>query len=439
MKTITQISKALQSLFGKQADQLARETGFIQREVKVSGSNFAKTLVFGFLDNPKMSYREMSQAGVLSGLQITAQGLEQKFSVNSAKFMQAVLGQALQQLVKASSSMEVDLLNRFERIHIQDGSVISLPKECAEIWQGVRPKGEKGSSAVRLHVSLEYKTGQVSGPVLANGREHDQKSPFFVQTLQAGELRLTDLGFFKLEQLEKDAQAGGFWIIRHKHDVILYENGKELALLPFLQKQRTTRTDIQVQVGKNHRIPCRLIAIQVDPQTAAQRIRKLRQYASKQNVTLTRERLQLAHWTILLTNVPPERLTLVEVYALLRLRWQIELLFRLWKSYSLIDESESENPWRILTELYAKLIAVLIQHWMLIASVWHLPEKSIVQAALAIQKFALLLHLSLSDQVALSSTISTIVTFLQSTPALLKRKKRPSTIQILRDPSLALC
>jgi len=247
----------------------------------VSGSNFAKTLVFGFLDNPKMSYREMSQAGVLSGLQISAQGLEQKFSANSAKFMQAVLGQAVNQLVRASASMEVDLLNRFERIHIQDGSVIGLPDECVDTWQGVRPKEKKGCSALRLHVSLEYKTGQVAGPVLANGREHDQKSPFFMQTLKAGELRITDLGFFKLDQLEKDAQAGGFWIIRHKHDVIVYENDKELALLSFLKKQHTTRIDLQVQLGKNHRIPCRLIAIKVDQQTAAQRIRKLRQYARK--------------------------------------------------------------------------------------------------------------------------------------------------------------
>ncbi len=385
-----------------------------------------------------MSYREMSQAGVLSGLQISAQGLEQKFSANSAKFMQAVLGQAVNQLVRASSSMEVDLLNRFERIHIQDGSVIGLPDECVDNWQGVRPKEKKGCSAMRLHISLEYKTGQVSGPVLANGREHDQKSPFFMQTLKAGELRITDLGFFKLDQLEKDTQAGGFWIIRHKHDVIVYENDKELALLSFLKKQRNTGIDLPVQLGKHHRIPCRLIAIQVDPQTAAQRIRKLRRYASKQKVTLTPERLQLAHWTIILTNASQEQLSLVEVYALLRLRWQIELLFRLWKTHSLIDESESENPWRILTEIYAKLIAVLIQHWMLIASVWHIPEKSIVQAALSIQKFAILLHLGLHDKTALDSTISTIVTFLQSTPDLLKRKKKPSTIQILRNPILAL-
>lgn len=439
MKTITQISKALQRIFGTKADELARETGFVQREVKITGSNFAQTLVFGFLDNPKMSYREMSQAGVLSGLQITAQGLEQRFSARSAKFMQAVLGEAVSQMVRTSSDIQVDLLNRFSAIHIQDGSVIGLCDECVGLWQGVRSKDKKGCSALKLHVSLEYKTGQVSGPVLANGREHDQKSPFFEQVLKPGELRITDLGFFKLEHLEKDAQAGGFWIIRYKHGVIVYTNDKELDLLPFLRKHDCAQVDVPVQLGQTHRLPCRLIAIRVDEKIAAQRKRKLREYASKKHVTLSAERLQLAHWTLILTNAPQALLSLVEVYALLRLRWQIELLFRLWKTHTLIDESESRNAWRILTELYAKLIAVLIQHWIILASVWLTPEKSMVQASLSIRKFSVLLHLSLKDKANLSTAIATIVTFLQSVPALLKRKKRPSTIQILRNPHLALC
>jgi hypothetical protein len=432
------MSKVLHSLFGAQADQLARETGLVQREVKVTGSNFAQTLVFGFLDNPKMSYRQMSQAGALSGLKITAQGLEQKFSVASANFMQQLLEQALQQLVATATGNEVALLQRFSRIHIQDGSVIGLPDECVTVWQGVRPKEQKGCSALKLHVDLEYKSGQVAVE-LAHGREHDQKSPFFCQRLKLGELRLTDLGFFNLEQLETDAQAGGFWIIRHKHDVILYQNDKELALLPFLRKQTDTRLDLPVQLGKNHRIPCRLLAIQVDEQTAAQRIRKLREYARAKQVVLSAERLALAHWTLILTNAPPDLLSLLEVCALLRLRWQIELLFRLWKTYTFLDESDSQNPWRILTEIYAKLLAVLIQHWLILASVWTNPEKSIVQAALTIQKCALLLHLSIEDLTALRSSLRTIITLLQFSPNLLKRKKRPSTFQILRNPHLALC
>ena len=438
IKTITQISKSLQNIFGSEAKRLAKETGFIQREVKVNGSNFAETLVFGFLNNPKMSYRQMSQSGSLSGLAITAQGLEQKFSNRSAEFMQAMLESTVSQLIKTSLSKEIDLLDRFSRIHIQDGSVIGLPDGCVEIWQGVRPKNKKGRSAVKLHVSLEYKSGQVSGPALANGREHDQKSPFFHRTLQSGELRITDLGFFDLDQLKNDSQAGGFWIIRHKHNVILYENDKELQLASFLKKQRHDIVDIPIQLGQTHRLPSRLIAIRADAQTAAERIRKLRADAKKRKKPLSAERVLLAHWTIMLTNAPQDLLSPLEVYTLLRLRWQIELLFRLWKTYSQVDESESENPWRILTEMYAKLIAVLIQQWILLASVWHIPNKSIVLAASLIQTYAIFMQISLKDKDALCAALSTLVKLLQSTPRLLKRKQKPSTHQTLLDPQLAL-
>jgi hypothetical protein len=438
IKTITRISKTLPILFGTQADRIAKETGFIQREVKVTGSNFAGVLVFGFLNKPKMSYRQMSQSGALSGLQITAQGLEQKFSERSAKFMQAMLEQAVSQLIKTSLGQDIELLNRFQRIHIQDGSVMGLPDTCVGIWQGVRPNNKKGCSAVKLHVSLEYKSGQVSGPALANGREHDQKSPFFHQTLQPGELRITDLGFFNLDQLEKDIQAGSFWIIRYKNDVILYENDTELNLASFLKKQPNDIVDIPIQLGQTRYLPCRLIAIRADEQTAAERVRKLRENARKKRKPLSTERLQLAHWTIILTNAPQDLLSPLEVYTLLRLRWQIELLFKLWKTYSQVDESESKNPWRILTEMYAKLIAVLIQQWIFLASVWHIPNKSMVLAALRIQTFAILIHLFLKDKNALPLILSTLVNLLQSTPPLLKRKKRPSTAQILCNPQLSL-
>lgn len=103
--------------------------------------------------------------------------------------------------------------------------------------------------------------------------------------------------------------------------------------LPKLKQSLTfqplPQIDPSVQVGQNQRVPCRLITIQMDEQTAAQRIRKLREYARKKQVTLSAERLVLAHWTLLLTNAPQDLLSLVEVYALLRLRWQIERLFRL--------------------------------------------------------------------------------------------------------------
>jgi hypothetical protein len=79
--------------------------------------------------------------------------------------------------------------------------------------------------------------------------------------------------------------------------------------------------------------------------------------------------------------VPAERLTLQEALVLAHARWQIELLFKLWKSQGGIDESRSTHPWRILCELCTKLLAMVIQHWVLLTSCWRSPDRSLVKAA----------------------------------------------------------
>ena len=47
MTTVTHWSKTLQELLTKTANDLARPTGFTQRESKVTGAVFAQTLVLG--------------------------------------------------------------------------------------------------------------------------------------------------------------------------------------------------------------------------------------------------------------------------------------------------------------------------------------------------------------------------------------------------------
>jgi len=76
-------------------------------------------------------------------------------------------------------------------------------------------------------------------------------------------------------------------------------------------------------------------------------------------------------------------LSLAEALILLRLRWQIELLFKLWKSHGQLDLWRTEKPERILCEVYAKLIGLILQHWMLIIGCWHEPHRSLVKAGKA--------------------------------------------------------
>ena len=46
--------------------------------------------------------------------------------------------------------------------------------------------------------------------------------------------------------------------------------------------------------------------------------------------------------------------------------WQIELLFKLWKSHGGVEESRSDQAYRVLCEVYAKLLAMVVQHWLLL-------------------------------------------------------------------------
>jgi hypothetical protein len=128
---------------------------------------------------------------------------------------------------------------------------------------------------------------------------------------------------------------------------------------------------------------------------------------------------------------PQTRLSLTEALVLLRARWQIELLFKLWKSGSRLDESRSTKPWRCLGELEASLLVVLVQHWLLVVSCWQYPDRSLVQAAQTVQRYATSLALALPHMNRLAEVIQRIQRCLQVGCRITRRRKHKSTYQLL--------
>jgi hypothetical protein len=66
---------------------------------------------------------------------------------------------------------------------------------------------------------------------------------------------------------------------------------------------------------------------------------------------------------MLITNVPEELLLARAAWVLARVRWQV--LFWVWKGCFRVDECRRRNVWRVLCELYAKLMGVVVWHWLL--------------------------------------------------------------------------
>lgn len=436
MATITQVAETIQKVFGEQIESLARESGFIKRKVTLTGSGFVQALGMAFQAKRSASYSEISQAASSLGMPMSAQGMEQRLNENAAQFMKAVLELAIQEKVSGITQSAFPLLEKFQGIHLRDSSTIGLPASLKEVWKGNgNQNGETAS--LKIQVSWEYSRGALDGICLQDGLCQDKTSPYQTMPLPAGALHIADLGYFSLEKLARDSQTGVFWITRWKFKTSLWDETDHLLdLVEYLAAQTQNQLDLPVQVGGKQQLTCRLLASRVPQEVADQRRQRIKEAYRKHGRQPSEKLLQLAGWTIVLTDVPSSQLSLHEALVLLKVRWQIEILFKLWKEYFSMDEWNSQNPWRILTEIYAKLLTALLFHWTTLFDFWHYPDHSLFKAVQIFQKYipSLLFHLdNLNSLIAILQRLSACYT---KACRINKHANLACTYQMLLDPSL---
>lgn len=433
MSTIALVADRMQAVLCDAADRLAGELGFVKRVRKFIGSSFAQAIVFAGLSSPQTSYTDLVQGAAAVGVTISAQGLEQRFTEKAATFLEHLLAETVKQVI-ASRPAAVPLLQRFQGVFLRDSTVIHLPVALAKTWPGVG--GRNGATAaLKLQVELDFRDGQLHGPVPGSERTHDQRSPFQEGQLPAGALHLADLGYFNLHRLARDHRKGVFWITRLKRGTVLYTpEGERIDLPAWLSAHPEAEFEVRVLVGAKERIPARLLVQRVPQEVVDQRRRRLREYARKKQVTPKAETLALAEWTLVITNVPEALLSLPEALVLSAVRWQIELLFKLWKSYLRVDEWRSQNPWRILCEIYAKLIGAVMVHWLSLVGAWERVDRSLPKVAQAVSKFAVAIALALPDRDELIGKLTALQECIRATCKMNHRKKHPNTYQRLLKP-----
>ena len=430
MRIIPQVSEALRAVFTQKADEVAKQTQFIKRQVKITGSWFVQTLVFGWLMNPLATLEELTQTGAALGISVSPQGLDQRFTKEASDFLKALVDEATAQVVSAESVV-IELLARFAGVYLEDSTIITLPTDLATVWAGCGGDNRASKAAVKVEVGLDMLCGRLVGPLLEAGCVPDRGSALQRAALPAGALRITDLGYWSLAQLEQLSQSQVFWLLRINPQIHVIDGaGQTWDLLSFVKAQADERFDCPLALGADKGLPARVLGQRVPTTVAAVRRRKLKAEAKRKGQTLSARRLALADWSLFVTNVPPEQLTLAEAYVLARLRWQIELLFKLWKSHGRLDESVSTHPWRILCEFYAKLLAMIVQHWLFLTCCWAFPDRSLVKAAKTVRQHALGLVLALYDSSALDRALLTLQRTLRQGCRINKSRKTLRTYQL---------
>jgi hypothetical protein len=436
MTSLPQVAAALQHVLAEVPTALARATGFCQRQSKVTAACFVQATVLGWLAHPQATPQQLAQRTAARGVALSPQGLDQRFTPAAAELLRQVWEAALAAVVVADP-VATGLVAKFPAVVLLDSTTIALPDGLAAVWVGCGGRVEQGGqSALKLTVACDLVAGRLAIDP-RDGRAQDRASSLQHAPLPAGAVRVTDLGFWSLAVLREIADQGAYFLSRLQLQTAVFAaDGERIDLVDWLGRQKRNRLSVAVRLGVTAQVAARLLAVRVPHRVAKARRAKIEADAQREGETPSAIKLALAGWTLLVTNAPPDVLAIREALVLARARWQIELLFKLWKGEGRIDEWRSADPDRILCEVYAKLTAMVIQHWLLLVSCWAFLDRSLTQAARTIRDYAVTLLLVLPSRRGLVAVLAAIGNGLAGSGRIASRRKRPSLFQLLTDPTL---
>ncbi|MFN8504025.1 hypothetical protein [Kouleothrix sp.] len=186
--------------------------------------------------------------------------------------------------------------------------------------------------------------------------------------------------------------------------------------------------DLPVRLGREAQVRARLLAVRAPQEVVDQRRRRLREEAKAQGQMVSAA-LGLGGVERVCDHHPPDGLTVTEALVLARARWQIELLFKLWKSHGQIDLVRDVQPWRVLCELYGRLLNQIVQHWLLLVSGWDAPARSWGKAAQTIRTHWIALATAMGQPARLRDALTTLARCIQAGCRKNRRRKHPCTFQ----------
>jgi len=408
----------------------------------LSGFIFLQASVFGFIDDPEANLDDLAGYCADLGVDLSAQGFDQRINAEAVEFLKEMLGQAMTHF-KNTLPLPLPILQQFSAVNLVDSTSLSLPDTMVTEYPGCGGDGPQASLKVQLNFEFLY--GNLDQIVLRPGNEPDQAFDDHLDWVQPGSLNLRDLGYFSLDNLRTIAKTRqAYYLSRFLFSTALFTSeGQPLNLAQMLKQQPRQPFDMDVLLGANHKLPTRLIAIPLSQEVADRRRQRAKENAQRKGRTPSADYLALLDWLIFVTNVPQTMLSIEQVALLYRVRWQIELVFKLWKSYSGLQRSQTLRRERVLYELYAKMIGLILTQFLL--APWRMPdgpaanhEASMFKIRNILQNFAKELMRSLPVWTDLLAVLTRLNRRIERLGFKQKRTKQPNICHALASSLLAL-
>jgi len=347
----TQTTK--QVLSPKTLGAVASETGFVLREREITGHNLALSLIQSLATGKVETIADLQRDfNGMTGKNIRYkpfynQLAKPEFPIFAMSVLETVMTQFTTQSMEA---LETRALRRFDDIVIQDGSSFAVKDKMKKTFPGRFTK--VSPAAVELHATMSLFSDNVTNITLSadkEGERHFLPAP----EMLTGKLLLADRGYEDIRYCDDVQNAGGNFILRFKSKcnptVVEARNPdfkrigiKEMPLKKAIKKFRKKTVDLDVRWKKGKRIIAFRLVVAWNP--------KKKQY-----------------W-YLATNLSRTEFPVDLVVEYYRLRWQIELVFKEWKSYANLHKFDTENPHIAEGLIWASITAAFVKRFLAIAT-----------------------------------------------------------------------
>jgi hypothetical protein len=345
----------------------ARRTGFVKRASKITGKLFLALVTFGAWSDATTTLVQLAAKVTQLGAQreVSPEAIHQRMNKGALAFLQDMIRQALAKIQSMDHVWDDGLFTDFTKVYLADSTGFELPDSLHDLFPG--SGGSAATAGAKIQAVWDYKSSVLGHFALTPWNIPDQTYIDTVVALaQKGILFLFDLGYFKIKAFARIAAAGAYFLSRLNHQTTILHSAagqvQPLALAAWLETVAGDSTEHAIFLGAQERVACRLVAYRVPEPIVNERRRIAKKKAKKRGYTPSTAHLALVAWNLFITNVPHtiwKTATIRQVYPI---RWQVELIFKSWKSYLHLASIKTKKADPTLCYLYGRMLLVLLNY-----------------------------------------------------------------------------
>lgn len=294
-------------------------------------------------------------------INVKKQSLHNRFSPSAVAFLREVVDHQLKARCTFGNS---SLFKPFSKVFIQDSTKFGLPEHLKNDYQCYGGRTAKAGGQIQF--TYELKNQRVCHLELNSANRSESQWATNNSWIEKDALILRDLGYFTIKGFREIMAKEAYFISKAKPKTAFYDLANKKfnfkKLVDKMERHQINYCEKELIMGfeKKNKLSVRVIFCLVPDYVKEQRLRKASKNAKERNWKVTDEYKQWAGVNVFISNVPKELMPAQNIPLTYKLRWQIELIFKTWKSHHKIHLQKAVKKERVECYLYASLLLILL-------------------------------------------------------------------------------